>query len=572
MDSDFPRNATTSGSQDLHALYRRFLVAVMLVVLGTAPLFPRAGLAADTSNPRLAIVISNGEYSELGPLRNPVADGQLVASALRNTGFNVTYLKNLKDEQFRATLRQIARDSAKADVTLVYYAGHGAQVAGVNYLLPVDISRPEQEDDIRLASVSADEVLSVIKSPYKILILDACRDNPIVGRALSRGRSASYKSGLAPVSPPAEATGGVFIAYSTQTNAIAIDGDGANSPFAEAFAAHVGNRTSIDDMFALVTKDVLKKTNGFQRPFKYASLDTVFCLTECTGGSGLALSRTEPRPSHAYTDSVRDAFASLNSAKSVENRRPLEDRLSRQLLDALPKPVMYGTFVTPEGKSGLYGFEPDSVVADSHQVSVTVRTGELKEGKVTYDEKSHIKYSLDCDRHTMVRVESELNGAVKLFTSAEQKAEANADQLKDGAVGKSLERILCASPLRLMPLWAVDGMQWVPIGIATPPGSSSTISYAAAPSVSYQDSSKSSIRYLFIRWSGDVAGDAFGIVTRYSWVETECGSTRYRLEGIIGVTKQGAVVAFFGDELKWEETMNDGSPAKNAQVLLCDKP
>jgi uncharacterized caspase-like protein len=221
------------------------------MLLGMGTLFQAAVLAADAGKSRIAVVISNADYSELGSLRNPEGDEQLVASALRNAGFTVTYLKNLKDEQFRAALRQVARDSAKTDVTLVYYAGHGAQVAGVNYLLPVDIPQPEQEDDIRLASVSADDVLAVIKSPYKILILDACRDNPTLGRALSRGRSAAYKTGLAPVTPPAEAAGGVFIAYSTQTNAIAMDGDGANSPFAEAFAAHVGTRTSIDDMFAL---------------------------------------------------------------------------------------------------------------------------------------------------------------------------------------------------------------------------------------------------------------------------------------------------------------------------------
>ena len=103
---------------------------------------------------------------------------------------------------------------------------HAAQIGGINYLLPVDVPKPEQEDDIRLASISADDVLSVIKSQYKILVLDACRDNPVLGRALSRGRGASYKHGLAAIAPPSDAVSGVFIAYSTQTDAIAIDGEG----------------------------------------------------------------------------------------------------------------------------------------------------------------------------------------------------------------------------------------------------------------------------------------------------------------------------------------------------------
>ena len=528
--------------------------------------------AGETGKPKIAIVVANSRYLELGVLRNPTADGQLVASALRNAGFSVTFLQNVRDEQFRSTLRDIAKSSARVDVTLFYYAGHAAQIGGVNYLLPIDVPRPEQEDDIRLASISADDVLSVIKSPYKVVVLDACRDNPVLGRALSRGRGAGYKHGLAPISPSSEASGGIFIAYSTQTDAVAIDGDGANSPFAESFAKYADTPASIDDMFAMVTRDVLKKTNGFQRPFKYASLDTVFCLAGCPTGSRLETSATEARPSHAIAGSVRDAFVSLNSAKSVEERTQLEDRLTRQLLDALPKVISYGWIITPEGKHEVYGFEPGSVVRDGHRFSTRVRTGEFKDGEVLYDESSSVKYSLDCDNHTMVRLESESQGSVKLFTRAEQRAEAEANTNKPGTIAASLERILCTTPIRLMPLWAVDEVQWVAIGVATPPGTSSTISYAAAPGVAYQDTSNNAHRYVLIRWTGAVQDDAYGTVTRYSWMETECESKRFRLDGTIALTKKGVAVSFFGNEFPWATDINDGSPAMNAQVLLCDQP
>jgi caspase domain-containing protein len=554
----------TSGSQDLHALYRRFLVAVMLVVVGTGPPFPRAGLAADTSKPRLAIVISNGDYSELGPLRNPVADGQLVASALRNTGFNVTYLKNLKDEQFRATLRQIARDSAKADVTLVYYAGHGAQVAGVNYLLPVDISRPEQEDDIRLASVSADEVLSVIKSPYKILILDACRDNPIVGRALSRGRSASYKSGLAPVSPPAEATGGVFIAYSTQTNAIAIDGDGANSPFAEAFAAHVGNRTSIDDMFALVTKDVLKKTNGFQRPFKYASLDTVFCLTvECSSGLQAITSGAALQTAVGVAGSVQEKFAALAAEKSPVVRKQMEDQLWQQLRDTLPKRILYGDGTSADGKPIGYGFLPATVVTDTHHATVMIKEAQWKEGKISYDEDASAEESVDCDTHTMMRTRVEAKGSVKLFTQAERKADTVTNAV--GSIGASLERLLCTAPVRITPLWAMNELSWLPLGQAGDKGAR----FEGAPTITYQDPDNSDIKYLLVHGIlKDVPGTKLD--ETYGWMGIDCKTKEFFDAGSFGIA-QRAVVAVIANRAS-AQTYQPVSPAANGYVLLCDQP
>jgi uncharacterized caspase-like protein len=571
MDSDVLRDVMTIGSQNPVPLRRRFQVAglsfLLVMILSIGLVFHGAVLAADASKSRIAVVISNGDYSELGALRNPIADGQLVASALRNAGFNVKYLKNLKDEQFRAALRQVARDSAKADVTLVYYAGHGAQVGGTNYLLPVDISQPEQEDDIRLASVSADEVLSVIKSPYKILILDACRDNPILGRALSRGRSASFKSGLAPVTPPAEAAGGVFIAYSTQTNAIAIDGDGASSPFAESFAEHVGSHTSIDDMFALVTKDVLKKTNGFQRPFKYASLDTVFCLTgECPSGPEAVASGAALQTSLAFTKSVQDAFALLNAPKSKDARKQIEEKLWQQLRNTLPKRVSYGIVVDPQGKQTVYAFIPASAVSDTHHASVTFKQGEFKEGRVTLDEAGSAQLSLDCDSHKMVRTQTEYNGAVKLFSQAEQEAEMNTND--PGSVGASLERILCTSPLRITPLWAVDGLNWVSIGQG-----SGGLTFAAAPEISYRNPVDNAVRYLFVRSTGALSknADSFGAELRYGWLEINCSTKQFAEAGTYLLTKNGTVIAVIGNQGALQP-FADSSPASNGYVLLCDQP
>jgi uncharacterized caspase-like protein len=528
-----------------------------------ASLLDEAVLAAEPSKSRIAVVVSNGDYVALGTLRNPIADGQLVASSLRTAGFNVTYVRNLSDEQFRATLRQVARDSATAEVTLFYYAGHGAQIGGVNYLLPVDVPLPEQEDDIRLTSVSADDVLSVIKSPYKILVLDACRNNPNLARALSRGRGVSYKRGLAAVTPPAEETGGVFIAYSTQTDAVALDGEGANSPFAESFAQYVGNRVSIDDMFAMVTRDVLKKTNGSQRPFKYASLDTVYCLTGACSSNlpqELAPAATAGPASAgpALAASVREAFAKLNATKSPSARHLIEDGLWQQLRAALPMRVIYGRHVQPDGKTFVWAFEPATAVSDGHRAAATAQVGELKDGAISYYEADSADYGIDCDRHAMGITKTESRGMVKLLTRAEQQAGMNVQD--SGTVGIGLVEALCMAPLRLTPLWAVDSLQWVSIGTG----------YDAAPAIYYRDPSAGDIQDLFVRTTFP-APNINGVQIHYQWLGINCRTKQFEDGHGFGATHDGVILTVFDNNVTWSP-FKEASPEANAYVLLCDQP
>jgi uncharacterized caspase-like protein len=525
--------------------------------------------AVESGKSKIAIVVANSNYSELGSLRNPAADGQLVASSLRAAGFNVTYLQNLRDEQFRTNLREIAKASARADVTLFYYAGHAAQIGGVNYLLPIDVPSPEQEDDIRLASISADDVLSVIKSPYKVLVLDACRDNPVLGRALSHGRGASYKHGLAAIAPPAEPTGGIFIAYSTQTDAVAIDGDGANSPFAESFAKYADTPASIDDMFAMVTRDVLKKTNGFQRPFKYASLDTVFCLAnDCPSRiqPQVASSAAVAQSALAFANSAQDAFASLAAAKSAGARKSIEDKLWQELRRTLPKRVVYGS--TPPdaaGKTLVYAFLPETVVGDSHRATVTIQAGEIKDGHVIFDESGGMEESIDCDTNRAARIRTEYNGQVKIFTQAEQRVEMQT-VIASTSIAASLIRALCVSPLRITPLWAVDALKWVPVGVG-----SAGLVFAAAPQVAYRDPTDAAIRYVLVRATGvvDKKDDVLGAELRYGWTQINCGTKQFAAAGAYLLAKNGTILAVLGN-LESPQAFADNSPAANDYVLMCD--
>ena len=193
-----------------------------------------------------------------------------------------------------------ASESEKADIALVFYAGHGAQVNGENYLLPVDIDIPRTESDIQLSGLKVDDLVNSIRARTKVVFLDACRDNPALFKNLVKGRGA-YPTGLAPALgsnlSSANPNGGVFIAYATEAGSVAQEGEGKHSPFTQALLKNLTKPISIDDMFSLVTREVRLVTKNTQRPYKYASLENIVCLT---GNCSTA-------PNSADTDVVQQA-------------------------------------------------------------------------------------------------------------------------------------------------------------------------------------------------------------------------------------------------------------------------
>jgi hypothetical protein len=127
---------------------------------------------------RLALVIGNSKYVDLPKLTNPTNDARAVADTLRELGFETTLVTDASEQGIRRAVRKFADQSGQADLALVYYAGHGAQVNGENYLLPIDMEIPHTEADIELSSLKVDDVVNSIRSTTKIVFLDACRDNP----------------------------------------------------------------------------------------------------------------------------------------------------------------------------------------------------------------------------------------------------------------------------------------------------------------------------------------------------------------------------------------------------------
>jgi hypothetical protein len=243
----------------------KFIVSLLAVLLS---------LSINAKN--LAIIIGNDAYQNVGKLDNPIRDANLLAKQFEAIGYETRLKTNLDEFNFNKLLKSIARESSGYDATVIYYAGHAVQLGGLNYMLATDQLPPKTEEDIKLSAVLMDDLIQSIKSPIKIVLMDACRDNPLIQQTLSATSRGILSRGLA---PPSRTSGGLFVAYATASGNVAGDGvKDANSPFARALANNLSRPESIDDMFSRVTKEVLEKTKNEQRPFKYASLEDKFCL------------------------------------------------------------------------------------------------------------------------------------------------------------------------------------------------------------------------------------------------------------------------------------------------------
>jgi uncharacterized caspase-like protein len=238
---------------------------------------------------RIALVIGNSSYANLPKLTNPTNDAEAIAETLGKMGYATRLTLNASEQDLRREIRKFAAESNKADVSLVFYAGHGAQLNGENYLLPTDIDIPRTEADIQFSGLKIDDLVNSIRSNTKIVFLDACRDNPALFKNLAKGRG-GRAAGLAPTVgsnlDSAKPGGGIFIAYATDSGSIAADGSGKHSPFTQALLRYLQQPMSIDDMFSLVTKEVRLVTNNGQHPYKYASLEAIVCLTGPCSNSG----------------------------------------------------------------------------------------------------------------------------------------------------------------------------------------------------------------------------------------------------------------------------------------------
>jgi len=218
---------------------------------------------------RIALVIGNSNY-EIGRLRNPVNDATDMAAALKKLGFFVLLKNDVGHQAMEKAIKEFGRQLKKDDVGLFFYAGHGVQIDGRNYLIPLG-ANIEEEGDVKYKAVNLNRVFDVMDSAgnrLNIVILDACRDNPYARSFRSANR------GLAIVGKSPRDT---LIAYSTSPGQVAMDGGGRNSPYTRALLSNISRPgLSIEQVFKKVRNDLDNSTNGKQVPWYLASLGVDF--------------------------------------------------------------------------------------------------------------------------------------------------------------------------------------------------------------------------------------------------------------------------------------------------------
>lgn len=242
-------------------------MAARLILTALLILSAFAARAAD----KVALLIGNAAYSSVSTLANPVNDVRLIEASLQSHGFDVTRIEDQTLTQMNRALRDFRDKADAAEVAMVYYAGHGIEIGGVNYLIPTDAELTD-ERDAAIEALSAGAILRQISgaSRLKLMVLDACRDNPFAARMIRAQRGRSVGRGLARTTVTAPDT---LIAYAAAAGEITPDGPpGGNSPFSSAFAkAMDGPQRDVRQLFGAV-RDIMRAAVVGAEPFVYTSL------------------------------------------------------------------------------------------------------------------------------------------------------------------------------------------------------------------------------------------------------------------------------------------------------------
>jgi uncharacterized caspase-like protein len=268
---------------------------------------------------RIALVLGNSAYQNVPRLSNPVNDAAMIAATLKDAGFDIVdSLHDVSAAETRRALRDFADNARDADIAVVYYAGHGMEVDGTNYLIPVD-AKLERDTDVFDEAFSLDRVLLAVEPArqLRLIILDACRDNPFAKVMKRTMATRGIGRGLARIEPTSPNT---LIAYSAKAGSTAQDGDGKNSPFTMALARHLTTPgLDVRRAFGFVRDDVLKITRNQQEPFVYGSL----------GGDDVPLVPARAAPSQPAQGPQAEARRDYELALQIGNKAALNAFLAQ---------------------------------------------------------------------------------------------------------------------------------------------------------------------------------------------------------------------------------------------------
>jgi len=285
-------------------------------ILGLGVLAALTGFAVSPAladGKRVALVIGNSTYRNVPTLPNPANDGADIAAALTRLGFAVTLVTNASFDQMRRGLIAFGRDAAGADMAAVFFAGHGMEISGENWLIPVD-AELKKDTDAANEAVSLRSVILQVSNTTSLglVVLDACRNNPFAAKmSRSLALRAVIGGGLGRIEP----VGNVLVAYAARDGTTALDGDGRNSPFTAALLHNIETPgVEVTFMLRNVRDDVMEVTRNEQQPFVYGSLSrkAIYLAGQPSSADQVAANQANATPADASAPSkVAPAPSSL---------------------------------------------------------------------------------------------------------------------------------------------------------------------------------------------------------------------------------------------------------------------
>jgi len=268
---------------------------------------------------RVALVLGNSNYKNAVPLPNPANDAAALAATLKGAGFDIVDSRlDLPSTEMRRALRDFADIARDADIAVVYFAGHGIEIDGTNYLIPTD-ARLERDTDVYDEAFSLDRVLLAIEPArqLRLVIIDACRNNPFADKMKRTVASRAVGRGLARIEPT---TTNTLVAFAAKAGLTALDGNSSNSPYATALVKYIATPgLDLRRAFGFIRDDVLQATGNRQEPYVYGSL----------GGADVALVPGKSAASEPATNSQSEARRDYELALQLGNKDALNAFLSQ---------------------------------------------------------------------------------------------------------------------------------------------------------------------------------------------------------------------------------------------------
>ena len=395
------------------------MISFRSIALAAAVLVTTVAIAH--AEKRVALVIGNSAYKNVAKLKNPANDAIAVVAMFKKASFDsVDSRLDLSVVDMRRALREFGNKARDADVAVIYYAGHGIELDGTNYLIPVDATL-ETDTDVLDETFPLDRVLFAVEPArqLRLIILDACRDNPFARTMKRATGSRSIGRGLAKVEPSSPNT---MIAFAAKAGSTASDGDARNSPFASALVEHLAKPgLDVRKAFGFVRDDVMKATGNTQEPFVYGSL----------GGNDVTLVPAAP------------VAAPVDRDATMRRDYEFAERVgSKPVWDAFVEKYPSGFF------TALAHAQRDKLAAEAARIEAT------NKAKAAQEEQSRLaiegaKAAEQAKAADAAKATERARVAAELTKKAEEAKVAEAERAKTAAIAKAAEEAKVAEAARV---------------------------------------------------------------------------------------------------------------------------